>query len=90
MHLKNFRNMKNLLKPFIIGIAVFGLFINTFARPVDMETAKTIASKFMGSDDLQLATTYTTDNDATAFYVFNTLDGFVIVAADDCETPLIG
>ena len=90
LRLKNFRNMKNLLKPLVIGIAVFGLFFNTFARPVDVKTAKAIASKFMGSDDLQLATTYTTDKNEPALYVFNTLYGFIIVAGDDCETPIIG
>ena len=89
MRLKRFRIMK-LLKPPFISIAVFGLFINTFARPVDLETAKAIASKFMGIDDLQLSATYQTDKDVPTFYVFNTSSGFVIVAADDCETPIIG
>ena len=74
----------------LLSIAVFGLFLNTFARPVDVETAKAIASKFMGSDDLQLATTYTTEKNETALFVFNTTNGFVIVSADDCETPILG
>ena len=75
---------------YLLCIAVFGLFINTFARPVDIETAKTIASKFMETNDIQLAATYQTDKNAAAFYVFNTMCGFVIVSADDCETPIIG
>ena len=74
----------------LLSIAVFGLFFNTFARPVDLGTAKAIASKFMGTNDLQLATTYTTDKNEPALYVFNTSYGFVIVSADDCETPIIG
>ena len=57
----------------LLSIAVFGLFFNTFARPVDLGTAKAIASKFMGTNDLQLATTYTTDKNEPALYVFNTL-----------------
>ena len=81
--------MNKLLKPLFIGIAVFGLFINTFAHPVDLVTAKAIASKFMETNDLQLASTYTTDNSEIAFYIFNTPNGFVIVSADDCETPII-
>ena len=70
--------------------AIIGLCCCTMAHPVDQETAKDIAVKFMGANDVQLSTTYMTDNDAAAFYVFNTPDGFVIVAADDCETPIIG
>ena len=82
--------MNKLLKPLFIGIAVFGLFINTFAHPVDLATAKAIASKFMRTNDLQLAITYTTDKNEPTFYVFNAPKGFVIVSADDCETPIIG
>ena len=74
---------------YLLCIAVFALFVNTLACPVDLATAKAIASKFMGTKDLQLATTYKTDKNETTFYVFNTADGFVIVSADDCETPII-
>lgn len=82
--------MNKLLKPLFIGFAVFGLFLGSFAHPVDLGTAKAIASKFMGTNDLQLATTYTTDKNEPALYVFNTSYGFVIVSADDCESPIIG
>jgi len=74
----------------LLCFAVFGLFLSISARPVDLQTAQSVAAKFMGTYDLQLATTYTTDKNETAFYVFNTADGFVIVSADDCETPIIG
>jgi len=90
LHLKKISNMNQLLKPLLIAILCFGLFLSSFARPVDLETAKTVASKFMRTDNLQLAATYTTDRNAAAFYVFNSADGFVIVSADDCETPIIG
>ena len=60
------------------------------AHPVDQETAKDIAVKFMGTNNVRLSTTYSTGDDAAAFHVFNTPDGFVIVSADDCETPIIG
>ena len=60
------------------------------ARPVDQATAKVIASKFMGTHDLELSATYQTDKNVPAFYIFNTTDGFVIVSADDRETPIIG
>ena len=74
----------------ILCFAFFGLFFSTTARPVDLQTAQSIASKFMGTNNVRLSTTYSTGDDAAAFYVFNTPDGFVIVSADDCETPIIG
>ena len=43
----------------------------------------------MGTNGLQLAATYKTARNEAALYVFNTANGFVIVAADDCETPII-
>ena len=74
----------------LICIAIFGLFIGSFARPIELEMAKTVAAKFMGTNDLQLSATYRTSKNIAAFYVFNTADGFVIVSADDCETAIIG
>ncbi len=71
-------------------IAVFGLHHTLTARPVDLQTAQSIAIEFMGASDMQLVSTYRTDKSAAAFYVFNTEDGFIIVSADDCETPIIG
>ena len=82
--------MNQLTKLLFIGITVFGLYLSSTAHPIDMQTARSIAAKFMGTNELQLATTYKTDKNADAIYVFNTADGFVIVAADDCETPIIG
>ena len=79
--------MKRIL---LLCLAVFGLAMCALAHPVNLETATTIASHFMGTHDLQLTATYRTDNGIAAFYVFNTTDGFVIVSADDCETPVIG
>ena len=79
--------MKRIL---LLCLAVFGLTMCTLALPVNPETATTIAARYMGTHDLQLTATYRMDNGIAAFYVFNTSDGFVIVAADDCETPIIG
>ena len=64
-------------------IAVFGLHHTLTASPVDLQTAQSIAVKFIGTGDVQLVSTYRTDTSAAAFYVFNTEDGFVIVSADD-------
>ena len=75
---------------YLLCIAIFGLYLCSMATPIDQTTAKTIASKFMGTKELQLAATYRTENKVAAFFVFNTTDGFVIVSAVDCETPIIG
>ena len=77
-------------KPFLLSMAIFGFFLASIARPVSLQTAQSVAAKFMGVSDAQLVSTYRTDKSVAAFYVFNTTDGFVIVAADDCETPIIG
>ena len=80
----------NMKRIFILCTVVIGLFLGAKAHPVDQETAKAIACKFMKTNDLRLSSTYRTENNVAAFYIFNTNDGFVIVAADDCETPIIG
>ena len=81
----------NTLKTFpLLCLVVFGGLFHATAGPVDPKTAQGVASKFMKTEDLQLIATFTTDNSVAALYVFNTSDGFVIVAADDCETPIIG
>ena len=69
------------------------------ARPVDLQNARAVGARFMnantrtplrGAEDLQLVTTYSITRGDAAFYVFNTPNGFVIVAADDCATPILG
>ena len=77
-------------KVIILFLAVFSLLAGLKASPVDQMTAKAIATKFMETDDLHLSAVYTTDKNVPAFYIFNTTDGFVIVSADDRETPIIG
>ena len=66
------------------------------AKHVDVNTAKEIGKNFLkastnvkSADDLQLVATYNIDRGDAAFYVFNAGDGFVIVAADDCATPIL-
>lgn len=59
------------------------------ARPVGLETAQAIVIKFMDTNDLQLVSTFKTDKNTAALYIFNTVDGFVIISADDCETPFV-
>lgn len=68
------------------------------ANPVDMRTAREVAMKFVnantsvplrGAEDLQLVTTYNISRGDAAFHIFNTSNGFVIVAADDCAHPIL-
>ena len=77
-------------KVLILLASGFTWLLPLMAHPVDQETAKAFAVKFMKTGDMEMVATYRTDQNANAFYVFNTKDGFVIVAADDCETPIIG
>ena len=86
-----------------LRVALFVLLLNvvgmTKADPVDISTAREVAMKFMNAntnaplrsiDDLQYVTTYYISRGDAAFYIFNTPNGFVIVAADDCVTPILG
>jgi hypothetical protein len=69
------------------------------ANPVGLRTAQEVVVKFMnanskvplrGAEDLQLVTIYNISRGDAAFYVFNTPNGYVIVSADDCATPILG
>ena len=69
------------------------------AAPVETPTIREVAMKFVnanadtplqGVDDLQLVATYWIDRGDAAFHIFNTPNGFVIVSADDCATPILG
>ena len=68
------------------------------ANPVDITTVREVAEKFIkantkaplrSSDDLQLVKTYSINRGDAAFYIFNTPNGFIIVSADDCATPVL-
>ena len=81
---------------FILLLSLAGM---THANPVDMHTAREVGLKFMntntnallrGIEDLRWVATYSISRGDAAFYVFNTTEGFVIVAADDCATPILG
>ena len=83
-------------------VLLFFILVNALgmrANPVDMRTAREVAIKFVnanaetplrGVEDLQLVTTYRTESNDAAFHIFNTPNGFVIVSADDCATPILG
>ena len=69
------------------------------AKPVDVSTAQRLGRNFIQHkamfaksvvNDLDLAFTYRTDRGLVTAYVFNFDGGFVIVAADDCSSPILG
>ena len=85
-------------KAFPLVMLLLAFMATAKANPVDIQTAREVATKFinantrmriLGGNNLQLATSYCTANNVLAFYVFNTESGFVIVAADDCATPIL-
>ena len=95
--------MKANIKMKIIVLVVIGLLgllsFNAPACPVEMRTIREVGMKYVnahsrvllrGVDDLVLARTYNTSRGDAAFHVFNTPNGFVIIAANDCATPILG
>lgn len=93
--------MENRLLPkklWLFALTLLLFVTTTKANPVDMRQAREIGAQFVNgstnmrttADALRHVITYSTDNGEAAFYVFNTTNGFVIVAADDCSTPILG
>lgn len=91
--------MKHVLISLILILAFFG----TFAKKVDVETAKKVAKNvyyikannlFQKSfDNINLSWVYTEfNNNDPIYYVFNinNNEGFVIISSDDIAKPIIG
>ena len=84
--------------PLVLIMLLLALAMGAKANPVSESLAREVGAKFISvntamrvaSEDLQLVTTYRMANDEAAFHIFNTPNGFVIVSADDCTTPIIG
>lgn len=88
--------MKKLLQLLFIVLITFG---NVIADPIDVNLARSIGSEFLqtsvgmtmtNGNDLVLVKTYYFGRSTAAFYIFNSENGFVIVSADDCATPILG
>jgi len=84
------------MKKSLILTILLSMFFAASANPVDVKTAKEIGAKFLkastnvkANSELKLVKTYSIDRGDAAFYVFNAEKGFVIVAADDCATPIL-
>lgn len=93
------KNCNRRCKYIILFLCLLTLSLEVKSNPVDLKSAQEIASKFVNAKteeplcnacELHLETTYNTSRGDAAFYVFNMLYGFVIVAADDCARPILG
>ena len=85
--------MKKTIFTLLLVLLCYGL----QANPVDVQTAKSLGTKFMKANtemksvSVDLAYTAFADNGQTAFYVFAVQPkGFVIVSADDRANPILG
>lgn len=74
---------------FMLAVMLFLMTSVVKANPVDINIAKAIGAKFMKTDNLQFVKSYKLKNGDAAFYIFNTANGFVIVSADNCVTPIL-
>ena len=79
----------------ILLLALLVIFtLPIFAKHVDVETAKVVASTFwsqnVGKTTRSPFSDVTSQTEFTNFYILNTSDGFVIVSADDIATPILG
>ena len=89
-------------KRLLFLIAIFFCITRLFAKHVDVNTAKQIASNFYTQQynsfhhtSLKTISVNETfeikDNGVTVFYAFNmTNNGFIMVAADDIVRPILG
>jgi hypothetical protein len=83
----------------LLGMALVG---QTIAKPVDVNAAKAVGYSFLSRNtplelesinDLQTVYTATANINGvgtSCYYVFNTTNGFVMVAADDNIEPILG
>ena len=60
------------------------------ARAVGLRFLNANTGQTRSIGELQMVKAYRTTQNDTAFYIFNTANGFVIVSADRCATPILG
>jgi len=97
-HMNNSSTQESKQKIAFLSLFLVLLAITAKANPIDLRQAREVGARFINANtrmrtnanDLRLATTYNTTIGTPAFHVFNTANGFVIVAADDCATPILG
>ena len=84
------------MKKSLLLTLLLAAFFVVGANPVDVDTAKETGKTFLETStnvrsvsSLELVLTYHIARGDAAFYVFNTENSFVIVAADDCANPIL-
>ena len=77
-------------KNIVVLLFALAALFEVAAKPVDVNTARRVASGFMSAkchrtvtDLKEVATPF------SSFYVFNAPKGFVLVASDDCASPIL-
>ena len=82
------------MKKYIIlfALVVLNISHNTelFAKPIDLETAKILGSNFLKQPVTEAKTGDALQSNETAYYILQSENGFVIIAADDAVSPIIG
>lgn len=77
------------MKKLLLIIAAIFTLNAVVANPVDVNEAKALGQKFVGSD-LTLVYTAMSNRGESCYYVFNGESGFIIMSADDFYRPIIG
>lgn len=88
------------MKKNLLFVLAFSLGMTALqAKPVDVSLAQRLGLGFVqhkalfaknAVHDLELSYTFRTDNGMATAYVFNFEGGFVVMAADDCVSPILG
>lgn len=84
-----FKSQRCFLLVFLLILVVTGT-----ASPIDSSYAKQIATHFLqrtqGSVCLELTSLHLNSDNPSSYYIFNYDRGFIIVAGDDSQSPILG
>ena len=87
------------MKKLLVLVAALVAFAGqSFAAPIDVNTAKNLGAKYLknnvlsakGITDVEHVYTLSSENGTPYLYVFNHENGYVVVAADDRAYPILG
>ena len=77
---------------FLLMMLLFVTNVTAIANPVNAERARLVAKTFLNNNGARSTglTDITSEVGISNVYVFTTANSFVILAADDCERPILG
>ena len=75
---------------FIFCITLLFSFYGLFAKPIDIQTIKTIGANFLKQPIIETKVSNTFQSNYAAYYILHSDSGFVIIAGNDVVTPIIG